>query len=892
MFVKNRGKSLFAIILALSMILGNITVVTFADDLGDLVFYELSENNLVKCPQAFTPNQPGAVPNTPDNLFDGRLSIVNGEFYNTNVSYNHATGNETTAAIIIDLGAVVPVGFVRIMFSGSASRSFVFKLMGSQTGTANDDFENVREDTVEYTSMAQDDGPDREWDIFYFDEGKEYRYIKYICGGNNQNNFTAMQEMQIGYIAGAFSSLEIFDPVITLNDSADITESGLEEGKITTTISMRNNTEDTHYSFRLITALYYDNNEEVTLVDLSMSPQTTISPSSDIDLTTDIDVSLAEGQTIGKYRLGIFLWNDVEGMLMRDGGYRFTSSGLVKNNSGSKSGKITALEANVDNENGVVSITGATDKTSINQRISLLVLNPGKEITDLTSDSYSYEDGVINYANQTYTISGGTFSFGYKMADDAVSGVYKVRVGFDDSVKEDVFFIYANQAETRAAIEGINNAADGDEIEEIISQNIYALEISPEFYAALGAGKALIGEQLYDIKETKAFEPDKLNEFLATFYELATIYKFDSAANAYDIKTLFSEYNDMLVAAGVDIAEGSVFYGISDMQKQRVYGRMADAELTSIAAIVDKCFEASVLVYIEDSSLSGTKKMIEDYSAQMGLDAAALDKYNNDLSDKQRDKVCEELYGRNYKDFEDFAYKFNDVVGDFDPTKPTEPTPKPGSSGSSSGGKPSYGKPMDVVVREPIPTPAPAAKPAFKDLDGVEWAKESITELSAKGIINGFGDEFKPNDLVTREQFIKMLVLVFGLTDETATANFTDVKAGEWHYIYIASAQKAGITNGLGDGSFGINLQITRQEIAALAYRAAMAANVTLPEVQAATSFSDAALIDYYAIAGITAMQKAGIINGYEDNRFAPKEKATRAEAAKIIYGLSKLVSK
>jgi len=172
----------------------------------------------------------------------------------------------------------------------------------------------------------------------------------------------------------------------------------------------------------------------------------------------------------------------------------------------------------------------------------------------------------------------------------------------------------------------------------------------------------------------------------------------------------------------------------------------------------------------------------------------------------------------------------------------------------------------------------------FKDLDTVPWAQEYIEKLAALGIVKGVEEGiFAPNNNVTREEFAKMLVTAFGFADETARTQLTDVSPDAWYYPYVSVAEKFEIVKGIGT-EFGVGQNITRQDMAVMAYRAAQKANIWLKEVNEAQIFADAAEIADYAIESVTAMQKAGIINGVEGNRFAPDENATRAQAAKIIY--------
>lgn len=175
----------------------------------------------------------------------------------------------------------------------------------------------------------------------------------------------------------------------------------------------------------------------------------------------------------------------------------------------------------------------------------------------------------------------------------------------------------------------------------------------------------------------------------------------------------------------------------------------------------------------------------------------------------------------------------------------------------------------------------------FSDLSSVNWAKDSIEALAGRGVISGMGGgKYMPNGQVTRAQFLTILMQAFDLADNSAVSTFKDVKKGEWYYSSVAAAQKYKIVSGKGDGSFGINDRITREDMAVMVYKAAILNNIILGGSTSKTQFTDKADISAYAADAVTAMQKSGLINGVGNGRFAPKDTATRAQAAVIIYNL------
>ncbi|MFC5531433.1 S-layer homology domain-containing protein [Cohnella yongneupensis] len=174
---------------------------------------------------------------------------------------------------------------------------------------------------------------------------------------------------------------------------------------------------------------------------------------------------------------------------------------------------------------------------------------------------------------------------------------------------------------------------------------------------------------------------------------------------------------------------------------------------------------------------------------------------------------------------------------------------------------------------------------SFNDIANVSWAQDSIEALAARGIIKGVGgDKFKPDNQLTRAEFITMLMNAFDLTDRNATTSLSDVKDGTWYYGSVASAQRLGIVKGKTNGTFGINDKISRQDMAVMIYNTALLVKANLNENGEVASFNDTSEIAAYAVNAVAVIHHAGIINGVGNGKFAPLGVATRAEAAVVIW--------
>ena len=173
--------------------------------------------------------------------------------------------------------------------------------------------------------------------------------------------------------------------------------------------------------------------------------------------------------------------------------------------------------------------------------------------------------------------------------------------------------------------------------------------------------------------------------------------------------------------------------------------------------------------------------------------------------------------------------------------------------------------------------------PAFGDLNQAEWARTAVVELAKAGIVAG--DEngnFRPNDYISREEYVKMLVLAANKYNENATCDFGDVSQDAWYYSYVASANEYGIAHGISDTEFGVGKALTRQDMAVLSLRA----KGSVSEIRNAITFADHGEIADYAKDAVSKLYMSGAVNGMGTNLFAPLGQATRAECAQIVFNL------
>ena len=146
----------------------------------------------------------------------------------------------------------------------------------------------------------------------------------------------------------------------------------------------------------------------------------------------------------------------------------------------------------------------------------------------------------------------------------------------------------------------------------------------------------------------------------------------------------------------------------------------------------------------------------------------------------------------------------------------------------------------------------------FKDVED-HWAKEAVNDMASRLVVNGAGeDKFEPDRDITRADFVVIVVRALGLMRPgTGEDVFSDVVKGSYYYDAIFTARENGIISGCGNGKFGPNDRITREQAMTMIARAM---KITGLEVE--------------------------IVSGRSETEIAPKDNITRAEAAAIVRKL------
>ena len=168
----------------------------------------------------------------------------------------------------------------------------------------------------------------------------------------------------------------------------------------------------------------------------------------------------------------------------------------------------------------------------------------------------------------------------------------------------------------------------------------------------------------------------------------------------------------------------------------------------------------------------------------------------------------------------------------------------------------------------------------FSDVPAGAYYYDYVYKAAEESIVSGYPDgTFKPNNNVTRGEFVSMVTRMLGVdTSSYTTTTFSDVPADYFGLKAIAYCSEAGIISGVGNGKFNPNAPITRQDAAVVVAKA-----LKLSLTASTTSFADDAKVSSYAKKYVAACAKAELIKGVGGNNYSPLANIKRCDAAIIL---------
>lgn len=505
------------------------------------------------------------------------------------------------------------------------------------------------------------------------------------------------------------------------------------------------------------------------------------------------------------------------------------------------------------------------------ETVRMIVLKPDADYDDLKSGNKTFDESCVHIAEIRQAGNDGSYTFPvFKIKDGAPAGTYKILVTEGNAAEPvEKTVDYASIAQT---LDFIKNAASAQEVKDYVKRfnaDVYKLPIGEDtdYYKLSDNGQLTVLDKLRGVSYNTV--EDLKNRFETAVAEYKPLYEAEAlnaiknSESAKDIAAAIEEHNRFY---GIDTDDEE--FKLDDNGKEAVYEKLIGETYTKPEDLQTAFRQKTVLYCIEKGPWGKIPEYISKYNdSVLKLDLSGYSADNTEL--------LKSLVGKNFKNTSDLQKFIDNYV--------------PGGEGGGNGGtrRGSSGNKVESKGISGI-LPTETAETEFSDVPSAHWAYESVNALYKKGIINGRGNGvFSPDDSVTRSEAVKMIVLAINVKNtDNNTVSFADLSEDDWEYDYVLRGVRAGIIKGKEDNTFGGNDNITRQDMCVMIYRAMLNAGYELPKGD--SDFSDSEQISDYAADAINALVSGKIISGIGGGLFDPLASATRAQAAKMIYGVIK----
>ena len=537
----------------------------------------------------------------------------------------------------------------------------------------------------------------------------------------------------------------------------------------------------------------------------------------------------------------------------------------------------------IDAREGTIIVRGTTDSEVITYEVYSSELQP----SGLTSTD------IVGFGEKYFESENFTISFGLNR-----SGNYIVRLFDGEEWETTDPFEFLDSGERGAfaeVISGILSIADTAE-----ARAAAAAAIDTEFSKASNAvlmksiGINSYGDRSKPVKDAicKKMVEDGANKTLDE-KALLTLYK-DSEAIArmnLDGAKSASEILDERNYVFEDVAHKDIETSSRKTWIEQAVAK--NAPYKAVAEIEEMYEKASALYVINNAKITNIESKVKGYAALLEIeDVSEYKSYLSKVSTTVNRKLVEELDNKEAVTVDRLLEALK--------TAATATSGGLGGGGGAGGGgysSVSGAKPttnsnyvVNGTTNEEVGEEnAETVTALFSDIADSHWAYDAIASLKGSGVIAGYGDgSFKPDNTITREEYVKMIIVAFDLEDEKASSHFHDVFDSDWFYPYVSAAFEKGIVLGDNLGIFGVHSNITRQDAAVIAARVMRTAGISADVQREYKGFNDESAIADYAAEDIKTLYCAGKINGTDLGNFEPQRFCTRAEAAAMIYGISR----
>ena len=175
----------------------------------------------------------------------------------------------------------------------------------------------------------------------------------------------------------------------------------------------------------------------------------------------------------------------------------------------------------------------------------------------------------------------------------------------------------------------------------------------------------------------------------------------------------------------------------------------------------------------------------------------------------------------------------------------------------------------------------------FNDVPNNIWYTKAVNYVAEKSLMNGTGASFKPMDSTSRAMLVTVLYRMAGSpeVEGKVSETFKDCVDGSYYANAVLWASQNNIVNGYGD-SFKPNQAVTRQEMAKILYGYDKVMEKAGETSAVQLTYTDLDSIAGWALEGVNYCTAAGYLSG-SNNAFSPKGNATRAMTAQVLMNMT-----
>ena len=192
-----------------------------------------------------------------------------------------------------------------------------------------------------------------------------------------------------------------------------------------------------------------------------------------------------------------------------------------------------------------------------------------------------------------------------------------------------------------------------------------------------------------------------------------------------------------------------------------------------------------------------------------------------------------------------------------------------------------------LVITIMFNTVTVSAATSFADVPENHWAADAVAMLKNYGYPLGYGDNtFRGDRSITRYELAGMMAKLLGQKTGISISGysnpFSDLPSNHYFYNSVTTLTAKGIMQGYGDGTFRGDKNITRYEMALLMAKLLASADALGGSRLSGNPFSDVPS-NHWAYDSLIALASKGIVNAYGNARYNGDRYATRYEAAVMI---------